>query len=154
MEDGLQQVLKVLRLVYQSNMNRITAVMHVEEQHRVPQHTVTSACRRGLYLHSIREFDAFCARENAEECCQRLVRRFPHEQNAIEDFFASVVGWPPPSSTEDPMRIVKTLLPRELKPARDALLLGVIRDPLARWLDRIDLPCDIKREIRTLREQL
>jgi hypothetical protein len=41
-----------------------------------------------------------------------------------------------------------------MQPARDAILLGIMRDSLARWLDRIDLPCDSKRAMHKLHEQL
>jgi hypothetical protein len=82
------------------------------------------------------------------------VRCFPQEQDFIERFFTGVVGQPPPSSPEDPTRIVKTLFPEEMKQVRDAILLRAVRDSLARWLERIDLPRDLKREMRELHEQL
>jgi hypothetical protein len=82
------------------------------------------------------------------------VRRFPQEQDSIESFFASVVGQPPPSSPEDPARIVKTLFPEEMKQVRDAILLRTVRDFLAHWLEHIDLPLDLKREMRELHAQL
>jgi hypothetical protein len=149
---GLQHVLEVVRLVYQSGMDRLTAVKHVAKQHRIDPQTVAAACTRSLGLNT-RAFDKFLARESAEDFCQHLVRRFPQEQDPIESFFAGVVGRPPPSP-EDPTRIVKTLFPEEIKQVRDTLLLRAVRDSLARWLNRIDLPHDLKHEMRELREQL
>jgi hypothetical protein len=153
LQSGLQHVLEVVRLVHQSGIDRLTAVKHVAKQHRIDPQTVAAACTRSLGLNT-RAFDEFLARENAEDFCQHLVRRFPQEQASIESFFAGVVGQPPPSSPEDPTRIVKTLFPEEMKQVRDAILLRAVRDSLARWLERIDLPRDLKREMRDLHEQL
>lgn len=150
---GLQHVLEVVRLVHKSGMDRLTAVKQVAQQHRIDPQTVGAACTRSLGLNT-RAFDEFLECENAEEFCQHLVCLFPQDQDAIESFFAGVVGQPPPSSLEDPTRIVKTLFPEEMKQVRDMILLREVRDSLARWLDRIDLPGDLKHEMRELCEKL
>ncbi len=150
---GLQHVLEVVRLVHKNRMNRLAAAKQIAKKHRIDLQTVSSACTRSLGL-STRAFDEFLELDSVEALCQHLVRRFPQEQDSIEDFFANIVGGLPASSREDPTRIVKTLFPEEKKHVRDALLLREVQECLDRWLNRNNLSRELQSEMRDLREKL
>ncbi len=150
---GLRHVLEVVRLVRKGAMDRGSAVEHVAKIHRVDPQTVRAACTRSLEINT-EELDDFLDRDASPALCQHLVRRFPQYQDYIEDFFRELTSLAPIVSPEDPARSIRTLFPDEQKQLLTLLLLKEAERSLCAWLQRNDLPAEVKTEMRALYEKV
>lgn len=152
MPSGLQHVLEVCKLVRLSHRPRIKAVSEVARAHRIDPNTVSAACTRSLGI-GIAELDDFLEPKNFAAFCEHLVRRFPPYQKEIEVFFDRLDG-KERQRQDEPTAIVRTLFPDEKKDLLRLLLLGGIRKKFNTWLDRPDIPDDIRREMTDIKKQI
>ena len=134
-------------------MRRLAAVKHVAKMHRVDHQTVMSACTRSLGI-SAEELDDFLRRDAVSALCAHLVRRFPGYQDYIEQFFRELSGRAQGKPAGDPTRSLETLFPDEQKQLLNALLLQEAAQSLSRWLQRADLPAELKNEMQELHEKV
>jgi len=150
--DGLRHVLDVSRLVLKTGLPRIKAVREVAKQRRIDQATVASACTRSIGLNTA-QVDEFLTPENVRTFCLHLVKRFPAYQEEIEMFFSGI-GDEDIQSGNGIDRSLRTMFPEERKRILHSLLLKQVSDKLAQWLNRKDLPHDLRREIEELQIQI
>jgi hypothetical protein len=101
----------------------------------------------------IADLDDFLESENLAAFCEHLVRRFPPHQKVIEAFFDRLDG-KERQSLDDPTAIVRTLFPDEKKDLLRLLLLDSIRKKINTWLDRPDIPDDIRQEMTDIKKQI
>jgi hypothetical protein len=134
-------------------MRRLTAVKHVAKTHRVDHQTVTSACTRSLGINT-EELDDFLRRDAVTAFCAHLVRRFPEHQDYIEKFFRDLSGGTQAKPDGDLTRRLETLFPDEQKQLLKVLLLQEAQQSLSRWLQRPDLPVEIRNEMQELHEKV
>lgn len=134
-------------------MSRLPAIKQVAKMHRRDHQTVMSACTRSLGIDT-EELDEFLRRNAASEFCAHLVLRFPGYQDYINQFFLELSGQPHGKADEDIAHPLGTLFPDERKQLLKVLLLHETQECLSRWLERIDLPADIKTEMRELHEKV
>ncbi|MGA3084041.1 MAG: hypothetical protein ABSE95_04550 [Thermodesulfobacteriota bacterium] len=149
---GLVHVMEVYRLVRLSHHKRIKAVNEVARVHRIDPNTVSAACTRSLGI-PMAEFDDFLDSESSDAFCEHLVRRFPPYQKEIEAVFDKLDG-KERQSLDDPTAVVRTLFPDEKKDLIRLLLLDGIRKKFTAWLDRRDIPEDVRQEMADIKKQI
>ncbi len=149
---GLKHIMEVYRLVRQSHRSRIKAVNEIARIRRVDPQTVTSACTRSLGI-GTDDLDEFLFPENSEVFCEHLVRRFPPYQKEIEAFFAELDG-KKDRTVDEPLGAIRALFPDEKKDLLRLLLLHDIRKRFFVWLERRDIPEDIRREILEMQKRI
>jgi hypothetical protein len=149
---GLRHVLEVCRLVRESHRSRTKAVSEIARTRRIDPQTVTSACTRSLGI-GTDALDDFLLPDNSEAFCEHLVRRFPAYQKEIEAFFKQLDG-KNDKVVEDPAAAVRTLFPDEKKDLLRLLLLHDIRKKFSVWVERYDIPEDVRQEMLETKKQI
>ena len=82
-----------------------------------------------------------------------MVRRFPPYQKEIETFFAELDG-NKDRTVNEPLGAIRALFPDEKKDILRLLLLHDIRKRFFVWLERRDIPEDIRREILEMQKRI
>jgi len=78
------------------------------------------------------------------------VRHFPTFQDDIEEFFAALGVTQQDIEGNDTARSVRTLFSDEKKNVLMSLLLEEVKNNLSRWLERDDIPEDLRQQIQEL----
>jgi len=146
---GLRQILEVYRLVRSSACDRKSAVKKLAQVHRVTSQTISSAITRNIGVNT-EELEQYLASDNAEAFRNHLVRHFPTFQDDIEEFFAALGVTQQDIEGNDTARSVRTLFSDEKKNVLMSLLLEEVKNNLSRWLERDDIPEDLRQQIQEL----
>lgn len=145
---GLRQNLEVYRLVRWSGCDRKTAEKKIAQIHRVTSRTIASAITRNIGINT-EDLDHYIKLKNSEAFRNHLVRHFPSFQDDIEAFFESIGVSDKGKSSS---RALRPLFPDEKKNVFMSLILEEAKDNLSRWLERDDLPKDLRQEIKRLND--
>lgn len=149
---GLRQILEVYRLVQWSGYERQDAVRQIAQAHRVASTTISSALTRNIGI-TTAQLDDYMERGKEDVFCKHLVRHFSAYQNDIEGFFDSFRETTE-SAKNDPARFFRAYFPDEIKKALNDLLLDEVKKHLSQWINRTDIPEDLKHEFAILRKKL
>lgn len=149
--ETLNQVLQVYRLVRKSRFERIKAMHEVANKKRTSYQVIASACTRGLAIRHMAKLDDFLLPKNTNAFQLRLIQHFPGCQSFIEEFFEEFKEGKDTLYKGDP---VSALLPEEAKNILNILLLREIMQNVSLWMNRNDVPADIKQELRNLHDQI